>query len=229
MHTAEVRPTVYPQVVTEASKGITNPADNFNAVFSGNSNEQNFWYQFDIVQRPGYIAPNAQFVALLKARKDPRLSAYFNSDQSDLNDSLIAPNHTQPLVTANEDLLLWAEAAQRSGDNATALAKLNQARALAGLPAESGLTGRPLLAEILTEEYIADFQSIEAWNLYKRTCTPNLVPVVAGAKIPARFLYDASERNTNTNIPAPTSQPARNANDPANTTSDATGAACLGQ
>jgi len=229
MHTAEVRPTVYPQVVAEASKGITNPADNFNAIFSGNANEQNFWYQFDIVQRPGYIAPNPQFVALLKSRKDPRLSAYFNSDQSDLNDSLIAPNHTQPLVTANEDLLLWAEAAQRSGDNATALSKLNQARALVGLPAESGLTGRPLLAEILIEEYIADFQSIEAWNLYKRTCTPNLTPTVKGEKVPARFLYDASERNTNTNIPAPTAQPPRNPNDPANATSDATGAACLGQ
>jgi hypothetical protein len=52
---------------------------------------------------------------------------------------------------------------------------------------------------------------------------------VAGQKIPARFLYDASERNTNTNIPAASAQPARNANDPANATSDATGAACLGQ
>jgi hypothetical protein len=146
-----------------------------------------------------------------------------------LNDSLIAPNHTQPLVTANEDLLLWAEAVQRTGNDAAALTRLNQARALAGLPAESGLTGRPLLAEILTEEYIAGFQSIEAWNLYKRTCTPNLAPVVAGQRIPARFMYDASERNTNTNIPAPSAQPTRNANDPANTTSDATGAACLGQ
>jgi hypothetical protein len=228
-HTAEVRPTVYAQVVTEASKGITSPDDNFDAVFSGNANEQNFWYQFDVVQRPGYIAPNPQFVSLLKSRNDPRLDAYFNSDQTDLNDALVAPNHTQPLVTANENLLLWAEAAQRTGDNATALSKLNQARALAGLPAESGLTGRPLLAEILTEEYIADFQNIEAWNLYKRTCTPNLTPTVKGDKIPARFLYDASERNTNTNIPAPTAQPARNPNDPANATSDATGAACLGQ
>lgn len=229
MHTAEVRPTVYPQVVSEASKGITSPDENFNAAFSGNANEQNFWYQFDIVQRPGYIAPNAQFVSLLKSRNDPRLGAYFNSNQKDLNDSLVAPNHTQPLVTANEDLLLWAEAAQRTGDNATAISKLNQARALAGLPGESGLTGRPLLAEILIEEYLADFQSIEAWNLYKRTCTPNLTPTVNGEKIPARFLYDASERNTNTNIPAPTAQPARNPNDPANATSDATGAACLGQ
>ena len=229
MHTAEVRPTVYAQVVSEASKGITDPSGNFDAAFSGNANEQNFWYQFDVVQRPGYIAPNAQFVALLKSRSDQRLGAYFNADQSDLNDSLVAPNHTQPLVTANENLLLWAEAVQRAGNDAAGLTRLNQARALAGLPAESGLTGRRLLAEILTEEYIADFQSIEAWNLYKRTCTPNLAPVVAGQKIPARFMYDASERNTNSNIPAPSAQPTRNANDPANTTSDPTGAACLGQ
>ncbi len=230
MHTAKLRPTVYPQVVTEASKGISDPADNFNAVFSGNANEQNFWYQFAIVQRPGYIAPNPQFVTLLQQRNDPRLHTYFNADLTDLNPALLAPNATQPLVTANEDLLLWAEAAERTGDNATALAKLNQARALAGLPPESGsLSGQALLAEILIEEYIADFQNIEAWNLYLRTCTPNLVPVVAGSIVPARFLYDASERNTNSNIPPPTQQPARNQNDPASTTSDATGQKCLGQ
>jgi hypothetical protein len=93
----------------------------------------------------------------------------------------------------------------------------------------SGLSGQALLAEILTEKYIADFQSIEAWNDYKRTCTPNLVPVVAGRKIPARFFYDASERQTNTNIPQPSQQPTRNANDPPNAVSDATGQACLGQ
>jgi hypothetical protein len=198
-------------------------------VFSGNANEQNFWYQFDVVQRAGYLTPNPQFVSLLKSRNDPRLATYFNADQSDLNDALIAPDAPLPLVTANENLLLWAEAAQRTGDNATALAKLNQERALNKLPAESGLSGRALLAEILTEEYIADFQSIEAWNLYKRTCTPNLTPVVAGAIVPARLPYDVAERNTNTNIPALSQQPPRNANDPKNATSDATGAACVGQ
>jgi hypothetical protein len=233
MHTAEVRPTVYPQVLAEANQGITDPSQDFNAVFSGNSNEQNFWYQFDVVQRSGYLAPDPQFVALLKSRNDPRLQTYFNADLTDLNDALIAPDHTQPIVTANEGLLLAAEAAERTGDDATALAKLNQERALNGLPAESGITGRALLNEILTEEYIADFQNLEAWNLYKRTCTPNLVPVTtAGStqgKIPARFPYDASERNTNTNIPALSQQPLRNPNDPANATSDGTGAKCLGQ
>ena len=37
MHTAEVRPTVYAQVASEAKVGIVDPADNFNAVFSGNT------------------------------------------------------------------------------------------------------------------------------------------------------------------------------------------------
>jgi hypothetical protein len=230
MHTAEVRPTVYAQVASEARDGIIDPADNFNAVFSGNAQEQNFWYQFVIVARPGYIAPNPQFVALLQSRSDPRLGKYFNADQTDLNDALLAPDANQPLVTANEGLLLWAEALQRVGNDGGALTRLNQARETAGLSDESGTpTGRELLSEILIEEYIASFQSIEAWNLYKRTCTPNLTPVVTGVKIPARFPYDISERNTNTNIPPLSSQPSRNANDPANATSDATGAACLGQ
>jgi len=229
MHTAKVRPNVYAQVLNDASKGISSASENFNAFFSGNANEQNFWYQFAIVQRPGYIAPNPQFVTLLQSRNDPRLHTYFNADLTDLNDALLEPNATQPLATANEDLLLWAEAAQRTGDNATALVKLNQARALAGLPPEpASLTGQALLAEILIEEYIADFQNIESWNLYKRTCTPNLVPVIA-AIIPARFFYDASEANTNTQIPPPTQQPPRNQNDPPSAKSDATGAKCLGQ
>ena len=229
IHTAKVRPNVYAQVVTDASKGISSASENFNAIFSGATNEQNFWYQFAVVQRPGYIAPNPQFVTLLQSRNDPRLHTYFNADLTDLNDALLAPNATQPLVTVNEDLLLWAEAAQRTGDNATALAKLNQARALVGLPAAPGsLTGQALLAEILIEEYIADFQNIESWNLYLRTCTPNLVPVIA-AIVPARFFYDASEQNTNTQIPPPSSQPARNQNDPASAKSDGTGAKCLGQ
>jgi starch-binding outer membrane protein, SusD/RagB family len=230
MHTAEVRPTVYATVASEAKVGIVDAADNFNAVFSGNAQEQNFWYQFDVVQRPGYIAPDPQFVALLKERTDPRLTTYFNADASDLSDARLAPDAPLPLVTANEGLLLWAEGLQRSGNDAGALTRLNQGRALAGLPAEAGTpTGRALLSEILLEEYIANFQSIEAWNLYKRTCTPNLTPVVAGKKIPARFPYDISERNTNTSIPPLSAQPARNANDPANTVSDGTGAACVGQ
>jgi hypothetical protein len=228
LHTGEVRPTAYDSALVEARQGITNPADNFVAVFSGNTNEQNFWYQFDVVNRAGYLTPNAGFVSLLQSRNDPRLSDYFNSDQSDISATRLAPDYTQPLVTANEDLLIWAESAYRTGKTGEAQTELNAERALVGLPPEFP-TGQALLAEILTEKYIADYQSIEAWNDYKRTCTPNLVPVVAGRKIPARFYYDASERQTDNKIPQPSQQPTRNANDPANAVSDATGQPCVGQ
>jgi starch-binding outer membrane protein, SusD/RagB family len=228
LHTAEVRPAAYAQALAEARQAITDPADNFVATFSGNANEQNFWYQFDVVNRSGYLTPNADFVALLQSRNDPRLANYFNSDQSDLSLERQAPNFTQPLVTANENLLIWAEAAYRTNNQVEANTELNAERALAGLPPVT-LAGQPLLAEILTEKYIADFQTIEAWNDYKRTCSPNLVPVVSGRKIPARLYYDASERQTNTSIPVPSQQPTRNANDPPNAVSDATGQACLGQ
>jgi hypothetical protein len=228
LHTAEVRPGAYAQALAEAPLGITDTSDNFVAVFSGNSNEQNFWYQFDIVNRSGYLTPNTSFVSLLESRHDPRLASYFNADDSDISELRLAPDFTQPLVTANENLLIWSEAADRTGDQGTALTKLNAERALAGLPPEA-VASQALLAEILTEKYVSDFQSLEAWNDYKRTCSPNLVPVVAGKKIPARLFYDASERQTDSSIPLPTQQPTRNANDPANAVSDATGVACLGQ
>jgi hypothetical protein len=93
----------------------------------------------------------------------------------------------------------------------------------------AGVAGQALLREILTEKYVALFQSLEVWNDYKRTCFPNLEPVVEGQKVPVRLFYDTSERQTNTSIPDPAAQPFRNRNDPANPTSDATGAACLGQ
>jgi starch-binding outer membrane protein, SusD/RagB family len=231
MHTAEMRgQAAYQSALAESRLGISSPADNFSAPFSGGANEQNFWYQFAVVQRPGYLEPDPYFVGLLQARNDPRLTEYFNADLTDLSDERLAPDFTQPLVTANENLLIRAEAAARTGGEIEARQQLDAARALAGLsPVSPTLTGQPLLNEILIEKYIANFQSIEAWNDYKRTCTPNLTPVDPSRKIPARLLYDSAERQTNQSIPLPSAQPTRNANDPPNTLSDGTGDVCLGQ
>ena len=144
---------------------------------------------------------------------------------------MAAADFQQPYVTYDENTLIWAEAAYRTGNQVVALTKLNEERANHGLAPEA-LAGTALLNEILTEKYIVDFQlGEEAWNDYKRTCTPNLAPTAAGQPIPGRLYYDASERNTDTNIPAPNTgvNGLRNKNDPANATSDGTGAACLGQ
>ena len=236
LHTAEVRPEAYASALTEAQSGITDPADDYVAVYSGDLNEQNYWYQFDVVQRAGYIAPNTFLVGLLAG--DPRLAEYFNATHSDLSATRKAKDFSQPLVTAQENLLIWAEAAYRTGSTGPALTELNAARAAAQtvcnaetggcvIPASSA-SGTALLHAILTEKYIAMFQNIEAWNDYKRTCFPNFTPTVPGLIIPARLFYDLAERQTNTSIPDPGAQPSRNANDPANAFDDF-GVACKGQ
>ena len=123
---------------------------------------------------------------------------------------------------------MWAEAAYRAGDVATATARLTEVKAAVGSTAPTPGGGTELLAEILTEKYIALFQNIEAWNDYKRTCWPNVTPVVPGAIVPARVYYGTNERQTNPNIPPVGAQPLRNDNDPA-TETDVLGQPCLGQ
>ncbi|HEX3159262.1 MAG TPA: SusD/RagB family nutrient-binding outer membrane lipoprotein, partial [Gemmatimonadaceae bacterium] len=162
VHTAEVRPDVWPTVLAEASQGFTDPSENFVAAFSGASGEQNFYYQFTVVQREGYWTPYTPFVQMMVTRGDPRLTDYFNATQSGLSAARSDPAYTQPLILANENLLVWAEAAYRTGDEGTAVTQLNAERALAGLPAVSP-TGPALLQEILTEKYIATFQTNEGW------------------------------------------------------------------
>ena len=247
MHTAEVRGSAALAAAKTASdSGITNSANDYKAVYSGAAGEQNLLYQFDVVQRSGYIAPDPYFVNFLKTRNDPRLAVYFNADQSDINPTFLGTatsgNVPTVLVSAAENLLIAAEASYKLGDQVTALAKLNQERSTTSLPsalAPSGYTlstypptttGPALLQAILDEKYIVEFLNIEAYNDYKRNCYPNL-PIVANAsaaKIPARLYYDQSERNVNTSIPDPNHQPVRNANDPPNAT-DPFGNACIGQ
>jgi starch-binding outer membrane protein, SusD/RagB family len=233
MHTAEVRPEAYAQALAEAKQGIMSDDGNFVGRFNNSSGQQNFYYQFEVTAgRSGYVIPNAGFIALLESRSDPRRAEYFNAKGTDLSAIRKAADFQQPYVTYDENTLIWAEAAYRTGDVPTALAKLNEERANHGLPAEV-VAGQALLREILTEAYISDFQlGLEAFNLYNRTCFPNLVSTGSnGEAIPGRLYYDSHERQTNTSIPQPGTDPntLRNRDNPPNATSDGTGAACLGQ
>jgi starch-binding outer membrane protein, SusD/RagB family len=234
MHTAEVRPAAYAAALAEAQQGIKSDAGNYVGAFQNASGLQNFWYQFEVTAgRTGYVVPNTGFEDFIAARNDPRRTQYFKTTAAgeEISDERLAPDFQQPYVTYDENTLIWAEAAYRTGDQATALTKLNEERANHNLAPEA-VAGQALLREILSEKYIADFQlGQEGWNDYKRTCFPNLVPTGTG-KIPGRLYYDTSERQTNpTNIPNPGTAPngTRNANDPANATSDGDGSACLGQ
>lgn len=237
MHTGEVDATAYGKALTEAEQGISSHDCDYNGVFSGASQEQNPYYQFNVTAgRQGYLIPNPGFLTLLESRNDPRRADYFNSGGTQLSSTRIAADFTQPFVTYDENLLIWAEAAYRTGATSVAQQKLVQEQQDVGVATTGGLTGQALLTEILTQEYIAFFQTgVEAWRLYERTCAPNLTPTIDGGIVPARLYYDAGERQTNTQIPQPGQginalrpDPSTGFVDPANATSDV-GGVCHGQ
>ena len=228
MHVAERQGnSAYQAALAQAQQGLQT-GDDLRSYQSDDPNEQNSWYQFTVIQRAGYMSPGAFLVSLLQTRNDPRLAQYFDPNSSGqyvgaapgqqgsatiatFDESRVAPGFRQPIVTYAENQLIIAEAAFRLGQTATALAAYNAERTAAGLPTAASVT----LAEIMTEKYIALFQNIEVWNDWKRACLPALTPAAGTVGgIPARLLYAQSERNTNSNIPLPGDQPARNWNDP---------------
>jgi starch-binding outer membrane protein, SusD/RagB family len=235
MHTAEVRgAAAYTSALAEAQQGIGSDAGNYFGAFTSTASETNFYFQFHgPAGRGGDLAIGTTLDTILVRRGDPRDAQYFAASGNPrwLSTTRAAADFQQPFVTYDENTLIWAEAAYRTGNQVTALSKLNEERANHGV-SPVVFAGQALLNEILTEKYIVNFQlGEESWNDYKRTCTPNLAPTAAGQPIPGRLYYDASEQNTDTNIPAPNTgvNGLRNKNDPVNTTSDGTGAACLGQ
>jgi Starch-binding associating with outer membrane len=233
VHTAKTNPNAYTLALQEVPLGLDDPAIDYKGVFQAVPlAETNFYYQFNgPAGRGGYMGINPFFVNLLVSRNDPRINNYIDTVANYVSSTRSAPSYQQTYASTTENLLIWAEAAYRTGDQATAIAKLQQYRALVGLSSGIALAGNALLTEILTEEYINDFQlGQEPWNLYKRTCFPNLTPTVA-LKIPRRFYYDTPERQTNTNIPAAGAgiNGFSNQDDPSATASDGGNGVCAGQ
>jgi hypothetical protein len=228
-----------------AALGIKLAANDFRTFHSGASTEWNFWYQFMVVSRAGDLGAGQTLIDTLKNRRtangDQRIKAYFDSVTvgatfdfrgGDRNGNLAAGNfsqlsatrlgqgYRQPIISAAETYGLLAEAESRLGNDANALAALNNAKAQSAaqnavtVPAAVGLVGAALLREIKAEEYIGKFQTIEVWNDYKRNCYPVLTPAGTATEVPGRLQYGSGERSTNPNIPSVAAQPARNRNDP---------------
>jgi hypothetical protein len=243
MHWAEVYPSYYQMAMQAAQNGIASNEDNLKSIHTTELNEEWGYYTFEN-QRDSYIRAGEYLVDLLKSREDPRLSLYFDPDAdgvyvgaapgernpsvSNLSEAeFLNPAHSQDLVSWEENQLIIAECAYQAGDEAGAIAKLNETRR--GIETRWGfepmslgevadISGDDLLAEIIHEKYIAQFLNIEIYNDWKRTNLPVLVPYGGGnplIKIPRRYYYSPDERNANPNIPTTSQQPVRNANDPA--------------
>jgi starch-binding outer membrane protein, SusD/RagB family len=230
LHTVEqVGTTAYAAALAEAANGIADSTGDYLAYHSSASTESNVYFQFT-TQWQDYLSAGKSLLDLLQSTSDPRLSEYFdpNADgnfvgaapgedigvsPSPLSATHLDPGFRQPLATWAENQLIIAEAANQTGDDATARTSLDAVRGAAGLgPIGSGVSGAALLQAIMTEKYIRLFQNPETWNDYRRTCLPALVPAPGATFIPARLVYPLSERNANTSIPD--GGPLQNWNDP---------------
>ena len=226
----------YGPALAAAQRGISSPSGNFRTRHADAGGEWNAWHTF-FRTSASFMSAGRHLVDLLAGRQDPRLAIYFaptatgeyvgadpgetNVDASKLGAFFQAPDLAFEILSWAETQLIWAECAYQLGDETTALEKLNEVRAgmetkwslpVGSLPPLAGLSGQDLFEAILEEKYIALFLNIEAWNDWKRTNLPPLVPF-SGSEIPRRLIYGIDERNANPNVPPPDSQPSRNAND----------------
>jgi hypothetical protein len=197
--------------------------------------DANIWHQF-LNSRQDIVAGNA-LVALLKARNDPRLTAYFDPTaagvfgmDADLNvigstsASVVnvsvrrAATFRQPLITWAENQLILAEAKHKTGDVAGATTHVNNVRTAVGLPALASAT----FEDVMYEKYIAMYQNIDVWSDFRRSCLPLIKPYSTQEEVLGRLPYGSAERNANPNVPLPAAYPdkttgpsqVRNWNDP---------------
>jgi len=236
------------EVPTSAANAIDGQGPGDFRFFHGSVQDfdANIWGEF-LLARQDIVAGNV-LIQLLKARNDTaRMRRYFDPNSAnqfvgaDQNNATVraagcpAPpaacgpsvvntairrafTFRQPMITWAENQLIQAEARFRTGDSTGGAGNVNAVRAALGLPALAA----PTFADVMTEKYIALFQSIEVWSDYKRTCIPTLVPNGTAPEVLGRLPYGSAERNANANVPLPSayptgttgSSPVRNWDDP---------------
>ncbi len=204
----------YTSALNEAKKGISTSANDWLTVHSSATSERNLWAQFQLTSFGQDLVAGSVLAKIMVAQNDKRLPDYFAknshgvyggydvSTQTTPADSISSvlgssrtndPEFSQPIITYDETQLIIAEAAFQTNDKATATTALNNVRARYS----KAPIANPTLTDIMTEKYILTFQNVEAWNDYKRTCTPG---AQAGAQqagdtrpIPVRIDRDADE------------------------------------
>jgi starch-binding outer membrane protein, SusD/RagB family len=197
--------------------------------------DANIWANF-LTERAD-IAANQRMIGILMQRNDPRLARYHaqitgggyrGANQfgggpdpwSLLNPTTRVPlNFRQPLITWAENQLIKAEANFQLGNLPAALDNVNAVRTAVGM---APLAGPITLEQIMVEKWIAQFQNIDVYSDWRRTCFPRLIPggpsaanpPVPAARVPGRYVYGSTERQQNPNLAelTPGRQPADNWN-----------------
>ena len=246
LHTApRLGAAAYQAAITAANSGINEAPTsvvmamdhqapgNMRSWHGNTLDDGNIWSQFNEARTD--LAANERFVNVLKARNDPRLEQWFQPEAADgeiyganrfgnltaagaagtLNRLTRVPRvFRQPIATWAENQLILAEAHFQTGAPGTALTHVNNVRTAVGL---DPLAGPVTLEQIMVEKWIAQFQNIDVYSDWRRTCYPRLQPgganeAAPAAAIPGRYPYGSGERLQNTNVPIPSQAPAKNWN-----------------
>jgi hypothetical protein len=226
------------KAIDAAKNGINTAAGDWSTIHGSAATTANLWYQFNS-DRGGYMGAGALMVDSLAARSDPRLEVFYTQGLDEEGDDAYIGSHpgeaypdasvpnvasetSIAIASCAENQFILGEAYYYQGKTAEAQAALaagvacESAKYSATIPTNTALTGAALFHEIMMQKYFAQFLNIETYNDYKRTCQPALLSTadVDASDLPRRLFYGQTERQSNTSIPVPNSQPAFNRNDP---------------
>jgi len=209
MHLSNKSSVDYTAILADCVAGIASNDDDFQMPFGTTESNANPLYQFD-VQRTD-IAPSSAFTT--RAAGDPRLEV-FQDEGSNFGTFYGSIDSPVPFMTYVETLFIEAEAHLRQTVTSHQLANAAYDAAVKASLDKFGITNATWLANntsgvlgdrsiknIIEAKYIALFMQTEAYNDFRRTGYPVLVPT-AGAAVPARYPYSSDERIYNTaNVP----------------------------
>jgi hypothetical protein len=223
IHQSKGNATMAANALAEANLSFSNNAEN--AVFQFGTTEtfSGPIYQFN-QQRADIDYGAGYYVDLLTDLNDPRLGLTADPTYSDFSEVGVGSyygdiNGHVEFITYEEIEFLKAEAILRSTGNYADAQTHYQAGIRASME-KLGVSTTDIDTYIATngtlpitsvddaidavamQEYIALYQSPEAWTLWRRTGSPELTPTAGTNGIPRRFLYPQSEYSLNgTNTP----------------------------
>ncbi len=196
---------------------------NLSSQYSDNAGEHNPWGHWTLDESGEPIRVDATFMRMLKSEKgDTRIASYFTANGP--NGEFVGYVHSRsgiadadsnekvgiraaslkkygsysaklPFITADETAFIVSESAARTGDENTATTLVNAVRTAAGLTSFTG-TGAILIAEIMKQKHLQLF--LEGQSFYDK----RRLGTLPDTKIPNRFIYPISEKNSNPNVPS---------------------------
>lgn len=217
----------YPGALAAAEASFDSPGDEPSIIHTTVNFAENLFFQFEAEQRSDYLTFDGSFLIRVlsdttdisrttdKTNDTNRRSFYmYNAGGFDrLNTNVggyFAADQNFPVVSYPEVQLILAEAAARTGDNAKAIAALNNARNYwdglmgtddyADLEAGDFADDDALLIAIMMEKFVSVFGTPTFYDVIR---TDNILNVdLDGRDTPVqRFIYPSVERSSNENYP----------------------------